>query len=125
MLKSSSAACPMHNSLPHIGRVCRAMLRLRRSISFDATDNADRVVCAELEWEPVSYCRFYSQGATFEIWSGLYRPVATLSFDGAGDVGLILMRAPAWLGNKAEGTDRMLGPARAHLTSMYRWRSAI
>ena len=48
-------------------------------------------VCAELEWEPVSYCRFYSQGATLEIWSGLYGPGATLSFDGAGDVGLILM----------------------------------
>jgi len=47
-------------------------------------------VCAELEWEPVSYCRFYSQGATLEIWSGFYGPGATLSFDGAGDVEILM-----------------------------------
>ena len=48
-------------------------------------------VCADLEWEPVSYCRFYSQGATLEIWSGIYGPGSSLSFDAAGDKGLALM----------------------------------
>src|SRR5437763_10475387 len=48
-------------------------------------------VCANLDWEPVSYCRVYSQGATLEIWSGVYGPGATLSFDATGDKGLALM----------------------------------
>ncbi len=48
-------------------------------------------VCADLDWEPISYCRFYSQGATLEIWSGIYGPGVTLSFDTEGKEGLALM----------------------------------
>jgi hypothetical protein len=41
-------------------------------------------ICANLDWEPVSYCRYHSKGATLEIWTGIYGPGATLSFDAVG-----------------------------------------
>ena len=47
--------------------------------------------CADLAWEPVSYCRLRSKGATLEIWSGAYGPGATLSFDSAGHEGYLLL----------------------------------
>jgi hypothetical protein len=47
--------------------------------------------CADLSWEPVSYCRLYSKGATLEIWSGAYGPGATLSFDSVGNEGFLLL----------------------------------
>jgi hypothetical protein len=47
--------------------------------------------CANLDWEPISYCRVYSQGATLEIWSGLYGLGVTLSFDATGEAGLALV----------------------------------
>jgi hypothetical protein len=47
--------------------------------------------CADLSWEPVSYCRLYSKGATLEIWSGAYGPGATLSFDSVGSEGFGLL----------------------------------
>jgi hypothetical protein len=50
-------------------------------------------ICADLDWESVSYCRFHSKGATLEIWSGVYGPGATLSFDSAGKQGLALIPA--------------------------------
>ena len=49
-------------------------------------------VCADLDWEPVSYCRIHSKGATLEIWSGIYGPGATLSFDAQGNEGLALLK---------------------------------
>ena len=49
--------------------------------------------CADLDWEPVSYCRLHSKGATLEIWSGSYGPGATLSFDSVGNEGFALMPA--------------------------------
>src|SRR5476649_1652239 len=58
-------------------------------------------VCAELEWEPVSYCRFHSQVATLEISSGLYGPGATLSFDGAGDVEILMTVSESIFGSLA------------------------
>jgi hypothetical protein len=48
-------------------------------------------ICADLTWEPASYCRLYSKGATLEIWSGTHGPGATLSFDSAGNEGLSLL----------------------------------
>ena len=49
--------------------------------------------CATLDWEPVSYCRFHSKGATLEIWSGVHGPGAILSFDSDGEEGLALLPA--------------------------------
>jgi hypothetical protein len=57
---------------------------MRRIMPAEAT-------CADLAWEPVSYCRLYSRGATLEIWSGAYGPGATLSFDSAGNEGYLLL----------------------------------
>jgi len=48
--------------------------------------------CTDLDWEPVSYCRLYSKGATLEIWSGHYGPGVTLSFDAAGVEGIAMLR---------------------------------
>jgi hypothetical protein len=45
-------------------------------------------VCADLDWELVSYYRFHSKGATLEIWTGVDGPGATLSFDSAGKRGV-------------------------------------
>jgi hypothetical protein len=50
-------------------------------------------VCADLDWELVSYYRFHSKGATLEIWTGVDGPGATLSFDSAGKEGFALMSA--------------------------------
>src|SRR5262245_43875869 len=41
-------------------------------------------ICSDLSWEPVSYCRFHSKGATLEIWSGVYGLGASLGFDSPG-----------------------------------------
>jgi hypothetical protein len=48
-------------------------------------------ICAELEWESVSYCRSHSRGATLEIWIGDHGPGATLSFDVDGEDGFALL----------------------------------
>ena len=47
--------------------------------------------CADLDWEPVSYCRLDLRGAVLEVWRGTYGPGATLSFDRVGEVGISLM----------------------------------
>jgi hypothetical protein len=48
--------------------------------------------CKNLDWEPVSYCRHYSKGATLEIWTGANGPGASLSFDALGNEGLAFMK---------------------------------
>jgi len=49
-------------------------------------------ICKNFDWEPVSYCRHYSKGATLEIWTGSNGPGASLSFDALGNEALALMR---------------------------------
>jgi hypothetical protein len=52
----------------------------------------DGAVCSNLAWEPVSYCRYYSKGATLEIWAGANGPGASLSFDASGNEGIVLLK---------------------------------
>jgi hypothetical protein len=49
-------------------------------------------ICKNLDWEPASYCRHHSKGATLEIWTGAYGPGAALSFDAVGNEGLALIK---------------------------------
>jgi len=49
-------------------------------------------VCSNLDWEPVSYCRYYSKGATLEVWTGANGPGASLSFDASGNEGIVLLK---------------------------------
>jgi hypothetical protein len=49
-------------------------------------------VCSNLDWEPVSYCRYYSKGATLEVWAGANGPGASLSFDASGNEGIVLLK---------------------------------